>query len=121
MINCVCIYPITNNSSGKDVHDLFSQANHLNAARKLIPSPTALTNLRKLNYRAGTAAKVAGAHESALKYFKAGCRLIRPEEWTNDYAQVFPLSLAYAGTEYFSYIFNSQASQNANICREIVE
>lgn len=86
-------------------NDLFNAMDHINHSVDIIASSEFDDNERQriciLNLRAGTMAKSAGAHESALKYINCGISLLPSDCWTGAlYTVALELHLLSAECEY---------------------
>jgi PAS domain S-box-containing protein len=71
--------------------DVFEIANQFNRGALLIDSSAERHKLAELNLIAGKRAKSAAAYESALIYLAAGCALLPPDPWEDNYRLAFDL------------------------------
>ncbi|HYQ05128.1 MAG TPA: AAA family ATPase [Polyangiaceae bacterium] len=78
---------------------IFDIVSQLNRGTALVSSEPERERLAALNLIAGTRAKAAAAHASALKYLATGEDLLAPNAWERDVATCFALSINRAECE----------------------
>ena len=80
--------------------NLFEIVNHWNIAIDLIDSPTAKTQLARLNWLAGRKARASVAYEPALQYFETGLNLLDIDCWQTYYELALNLHEGAARTAF---------------------
>jgi predicted ATPase/signal transduction histidine kinase len=72
---------------------LFILVEQLNKGSELITTRQEKIQLAELNWRAGKKAKLANAHEDALKYFRMGINLLDESVWQDNYELTLELHI----------------------------
>jgi PAS domain S-box-containing protein len=78
---------------------IFEIVNQLNRGAHLVTSTAERERIAQLNLIAGRRAKISTAYASALKYLRAGRRLLTDEAWDRNYELVFPIEHLLAACE----------------------
>ena len=82
--------------------NIFALVNQLNYGTDLLISETEKSQLAELNLIAGKRAKAATAHDSAIKYFQVGLRLLTEESWKCQYELTLALHSEAAEAAFLS-------------------
>ncbi|HEU0175335.1 MAG TPA: AAA family ATPase [Blastocatellia bacterium] len=84
---------------GKREQEIFEIVNQLNRGSHLITSVAERASVAELNLIAGQRAKASTAYTSALKYLRAGRRLLADEAWNHNHKLIFSIEYLLAECE----------------------
>lgn len=98
---------LQNKNSLEREEKIFDIVNHLNIAEDLIVSQADKDELAQLNLIAGRKAKAATAYEPALRYLRAGLKLLAAGSWQLNYELTLALYVETAEAEYLNTNFES--------------
>jgi PAS domain S-box-containing protein len=79
---------------------IFDIVNHWNKAKSILQTHTEIAQLIHLNLIAGSKAKAAAAHASALDYFEIGISVLPQDCWQTNYSQTLKLYESAAEVAY---------------------
>jgi predicted ATPase/signal transduction histidine kinase/ActR/RegA family two-component response regulator len=88
---------------------IFELAEHFRAGAALIDDPDERLEVARLFLAAGRRAKETMAHESALRFLRAGLALMPDRSWHEHYEQMRDLALATVEAEYLNADFDAAA------------